>query len=214
MAKSEPLPVMVTVPRQVDQMLREIGLTREIVRDIALAAAGARADALAVDPSGSAGMLSYIYGVRTTRLKLVPRGWKVAREGHVESTVSHELGVQLCFQNVDRACSDKEPQAISAKGSSSRELVKSGQMDLFDSAERKNATQPIGRAPTVWMICVSTDNDSIRAEVSCPKVFQGDQFEGFVRRLFVVNESNSPKPTRRGDLDDGDLDLDIPVSKK
>jgi hypothetical protein len=212
MANAEPLPVMITAPWQVDQMLRDIGLTRDIVREIALAAAGARADALAVDPSGTPGMLSYIYGVRTTRLNLVPRKWKVAREGHVESTVNHKLGVQLCFQNVDRACSEREPQAVSAKGSSSRELIKSGQMDLFDTGD-KNAAQP-GRAPTVWLICVSADNDSIRAEVSCPKVFEGDQFEGFVRRLFVVDESIAPKPTRRNDSDDGDLHLDIPVSKK
>lgn len=212
MANSDPLPVMVTAPWQVDQMLREIGLTRAIVREIALAAAGARADALAVDPSGTPGMLSYIHGVRTTRLQLVPSGWKVSREGHVESTVNHKLGVQLCFQNVDRACGDREPQAISSKGSSSRELVKSGQMDLFDARE-KSAGQ-FGRVPTVWLICVSTDNESIRAEVSCPKIFEGDQFEGFVRRLFVVDESIAPKPTRRDDSDDGDLDLDVPISKK
>jgi hypothetical protein len=213
MANVEPLPVVIAASWQVDQMLRDIGLTRQIVREIALAAASARADALAVDPSGTPGTLSYIHGVRTTRLKLVPRKWRVSREGHVESTVNDNLGVQLCFQNVDRACSHRDPQAVSAKGSSSRELVKSGQMDLFDKPGEKNAAQ-LGRAPTVWLICVSADNDSIRAEVSCPKVFEGDQFEGFIRRLFVVNESITPKPTRRNDSDDGDLDLDIPVSKK
>ena|ERR1700733_2683226 len=212
MANTDPLPVMITAPWQVDQMLRDIGLTRAIVREVALAAGGARAEALAVDPSGTPGMLSYIHGVRTTRLKMLPLKWKVAREGHVESTVNHKLDIQLCFQNVDRACSDREPQAISGKGSSSRELVKSGQMDLFDAGE-KTAAQS-GRAPTVWLICVSAENDSIRAEVSCPKVFEGNQFEGFVRRLFVVNESIAPKPTLRDDSDDGDLDLDVPVSKK
>ena len=98
MASAKPLPVVINVSWQVDQMLRDIGLTRQIVREIALAAASARADALAVDPSGTPGMLSYIYGVRATRLKLVPLEWKVSREGHVESTVNHKLGVQLCFQ--------------------------------------------------------------------------------------------------------------------
>jgi hypothetical protein len=212
MANSEPQPVAVTVPWQVDRMLRDIGLSREIVRAIAFAAANGRADALAVDPSGTAGMLSYIYGVRMTRLMLLPREWKVSRQGHIESTVNHKLGIQLCFQNVDRACSDAEPQAISSKGSSSRELIKSGQMDLFDASGKRG--EQLGHAPIVWLICVSAHNDSIRAEVSCPKVFEGDQFEGFVRRLFVVDESIAPKPTRRNDSDDGDLDLDIPVSKK
>lgn len=212
MAKPEELPVVVTVARQVDPMLREIGLTREIVREIALAAAGARADALAVDPRGTPGTLSYIYGVRMTRLKLVPLSWKVSRQGQIESTINHKLGVQLCFQNVDRACSDRDPQAISPRGSSSRELIRCGQMDLFDTGE-KNVEQ-LGQVPTVWLICVSVNNDLIRAEVSCPKVFEGSQFEGFSRRLFVVDESIEPKPTRRTDSDDGDLELDIPVSKK
>jgi hypothetical protein len=213
MANSRPLPVVVTAPWQVDQMLRDIGLTREIVREVATAAASARAGALAVDPSGTPGMLSYINGVRMTRLKLVPGGWKVSREGHVESTVNHKLSIQLCFQNVDRACGDAEPQAISAKGASARELIKSGQLDLFDNTGGRKADQ-LGLAPTVWLICVSADNESIRAEVSCPKVFEGNQFEGFVRRLFVVDESIGPKPNRRDDSDDGDLVLDIPVSKK
>ena len=178
MANSEPLPVVITVPWQVDQMLRGLGLTREIVREIALAAGGARADALAVDPSGTPGMLSYIYGVRMKRLKLLPQKWEVSRQGHVESTVNHKLGVQLCFQNVDRACGDVEPQAVSAKGSSSRELIKSGQMDLFDTGE-KNADQ-LGRAPTVWLMCVSADNDSwiLAAIVMPPKVFEGSDSRG------------------------------------
>lgn len=203
---------VVSIPWQVDQALREIGLTRAIIHDIAIAAASARADALAVDPSGTPGMLSYIFGTRTTRLKLLPLGWKESREGHVESTVNHALGVQLCFQNVDRACSDKEPQAISGKGAGSRELVKSGQIDLFSTIE-KSADQT-GRTPTVWLICVSASNDSIQAEVSCPKVFEGNQFEGFDRRLVVVDESRGPKPTKHSEDDDGGFDLDIPVSKK
>ena len=213
MPNAEQPPQILTAQREVDRALREIGLTREIVREIAIAAAGARADALAVDPSGTPGMLSYIHGVRATRLKLLPLGWKVSREGHIESTVNHKLGVQLCFQNVDRACADKDPQAISSKGSSARNLVKSGQMDLFDSAA-KSADQ-IGRAPAVWLVCVSAEAGSIHAEVSYPKVFEGDQFEGFVRRLFVIDESVGPKPTRQNDSnDDDDLDFDIPVSKK
>lgn len=212
MSSANPLPVIVRVPRQVDQALRAIGLTREIVRSVALAAAGGRADSLAVDPSGAPGILSYIMGVRTTRLKLLPDGWKESREGHVESTVNHKLSVQICFQNVDQACTDEDPQAISSKGSASRRLVKSGQMDFWGTPDSN--TNQVGRVPTVWLICVSVNGESVHAEVSCPKIFEGDQFEGFVRRLFVVDESFEPKPTRRDDDDDGEIQLDIPVSKK
>src|SRR5579859_3173222 len=117
MSSSKPLPVIAKATWEVDQALRELGLTRDIVREIAVAAAGGRAEALAVDPCSTAGTLSYIYGVRTTRLKLLPLGWKEAREGNVEATVNHELGIQLVFQNVHHACGENDPEAISGKGS-------------------------------------------------------------------------------------------------
>jgi hypothetical protein len=212
MSTPSPLSLVVRTQWQVDQALRDIGLTREIVRSVAFAAAGGRADSLAVDPRGAPGTLSYIMGVRTKRLKLLPLGWRESREGHVESTVNHELGIQVCFQNVDLACADRDPQAISSKGSASRDLVKSGQLDLWEGTDN-NAVQ-VGRVPTVWLICVSVNGETVRAEVSCPKTFEGDQFEGFVRRLFVVYESFEPRPTRLDDSNDGELQFDVPVSKK
>lgn len=211
MGPSKPLPAIVTAPWEVDQALSELGLTREIVREVAIAAAGARADAMEVDPCGAAGTLSYFLGVRTIRLKLLPLGWKIARDGNVESTVNHKLGVQLVFQNVDRACTDADPEAISEKGAASRRLINSGQLELFE----KPAEELVGRYPLVWVICVSADDNSVRAEVSCPSAFEGNQFEGFRPRLFVVDESREPVPSKRQDLDnDGDLHFDIPVTKK
>jgi len=212
MGPTKPVPVIATAAWEVDQGLRELGVTREIVREIAIAAAGARAEALAVDPCSTAGTLSYIYGVRTIRLKLLPLGWKEARDGNVETTVNHELGVQLVFQNVHLACAESDPEAISGKGSASRKLVNSGQLEMFE----KPAEGTVGRNPVVWMICVSVDDDnSVRAEVSCPEAFEGNQFDGFKRRLFVVDESFEPVPSKRQDFDDdGDLRFDIPVTKK
>lgn len=204
-------PVIVSAEWEVDQALRELGLTREIVREVASAAAAARAEALAVDPCSSAGTLSYIYGVRTIRLKLLPLGWKEAREGNVEATVNHERAVQLVFQNVHRACGEDDPEAISGKGAGSRKLINSGQFELFE----KPADTATGRYPLVWMICVSADDNSVRAEVSCPAAFEGNQFNGFTRRLFVVDESFEPVPNKRENSDDdSDLHFDIPVTKK
>lgn len=206
--------VVVTGEVQVNHALREIGLTRGIVRDVVDAAVGARADALAVDPNGTPGLLSYIHGVRAIRLKLLPiSGWRESRSGNVESTVNDKLGVQICFQNVDRACSDDPPQAISGKGSASRDLVQRG---LFDTvADLETETGKIGRLPTVWMICVSADDNSVCAEVSCPNAFDGNQFDGFARRLFVINETIEPKLAKRIDSEkDSDIEFDIQVSKK
>ena len=99
-------PHIIRESRDVESALNRIGLTRDIVAEIALSAAAARAESLSVDPSSAPGILSYIHGVRAIRLNLLKRGWRESRQGNVESTVNDDLGVQICFQNVDIACND------------------------------------------------------------------------------------------------------------
>lgn len=204
-------PVIVTEEAEVGEALASLGLTVEIVRRVAIAAASARAESLPVDPAGAPGQLSYIHGVRAMRLDLLSIiGWEESRAGNVESMVNHLIGVQVCFQNVDRACKISPPLAISGKGSASRRLVNSGQLELFASSSEASYLR--GRNPAVWYICVSVDVHGVFAEVSCPRPFDGNQFDGFVKRLFVVSESLEPKPASRSD--DDDLDFDVTVSKK
>lgn len=210
-------PLIIRESQDVESALNSIGLSRDIVVEVALSAAAARADSLPVDPSSAPGMLSYIYGVRTIRLNLLKKGWRESRQGNVESTVNDELGVQLCFQNVDTACNDyKNPHAISGKGAASRSLVAAGQGELFELPSDESRVSLLGSTPTVWVICVSVDGFSVRAEVSCPKSFEGTQFEDFHRRIFVLDENFEPHTTRTGD-DNGEEDIDdfdVEISKK
>lgn len=214
MSRSNPAPSVVREEWQVDQGLREIGLTREFVRAVAFAASGARNEALKIDPAPTAGLLSYIHGVRAIRMGLLPLGWRIARNGNVESTVNDVLGIQLCFQNVVEACGDDDPQAVSGKGSASRELINSGQTDMFNSAPTSSPLGKTGKVPTVWVLCVSSHDNHVCAEVSCPESFEGDQYEGFKPRLCVIDETLDPTPNRGHDSGDDDLDLDISVTKK
>jgi hypothetical protein len=209
-------PLVVNAPWQVNQQLTELGLSRDLVRDIAMAASAARADSLAVDPSFTPGMLSFIHGVRAMRLRLLPLGWRISRTGNVESTVNDRYNVQLFFQNVDRACGTADPVAVSGKGAAARNLVKAGQLDMFaDEFESAGADEFVGKTPTVWMVCVSSDDESVRAEVSCPDVFNGNHFEGFKKRIFVIDESRAPDPSRRTSPNsEPAFDVEIAVTKK
>lgn len=208
-------PILITDDWQIQQELRNLGLTADIVAAIARACASGRAEALGVDPVSAPGTLAYIQGVRTVRLQLLPHGWRMSRTGNVESTVNDELGIQLCFQNVDMACTDRNPQAISGKGSGSRQLILDGQGELFERKEQ-GKQQIRGAAPMVWVVCVSTDEKRLRAEVSCPEVFEGNQFEGFSKRIFVVDEDLSPTPDNidRPDRGDDSGDVEVRVVKK
>ena len=207
-------PGVVREEHEVNQALRELGLTREIVRRIALAAASARNEALPVDPSCSPGMLSYIHGVRETRLALLPLGWEVSRDGNVELTVNMARGLQVGFQNVDVACGLQDPEAVSGKGAASRRLVNSGQGEFDFVGGSYIAPKADKFNPVMWFICVSANDESVCAEVSCPRQFEGSSFDGFVHRILVMDESFTPDPNEGREADDGDIDLDIPVSKK
>lgn len=207
--------VIVDEPGRVTRELRAIGLTREIVRAIAVSAAGARADSLSIDPQGTPGTLSYIHGVRAIRLNLLPRGsWRESRVDNVEATVNDKLGVQICFQNVEKACSAADPKAVSGKGSASRRLIQGCLFDgLLDPVLGK-----IGRLPVMWFVCVSVNENGYSAEVSCPLPFEGNQFEFFAKRIFVIADSEEPRPSRHKspsrDEGDGEVELAIEVSKK
>ena len=199
----------------VHQELRALGLTVEVVTTIARKAAAAKAEALEIDPSSTPGTLAYINGVRAIRMALLPLGWRLSRTGNVEATVNDKLGIQICFQNVDIACSEQTPQAISGKGSGSRKLIQSGQTELFDR-DAPEAVDAFGSTPTVWTVCVSTDSKRLRAEVSCPEAFEGNQFEGFSKRIWVVDEDLEPALGNFSQHDDGrsPVEHEVRIAKK
>lgn len=211
----QPKPVVINEDFQVRQELRALGLTIDIVTSIARKAAAAKAEALEIDPSSTPGTLAYIMGVRAIRMELMPKGWRLSRAGNVESTVNDKLGIQLCFQNVDVACTEQQPQAISGKGAGARKLIQDGQAELFDR-EAPEAVDAFGSTPTVWTVCVSTDGKKLRAEVACPEAFEGNQFEGFRKRIWVVDEDMDPTPNHISQPDGGSgtVEHEVRIAKK
>ncbi len=208
-------PIVINEDFSVHQELHTLGLTVDIVTSIARKAAAAKAEALEIDPSSTPGTLAYINGVRAIRMDLLPLGWRLSRTGNVEATVNDKLGIQICFQNVDIACTEQNPQAISGKGAGSRKLIQNGQAELFDR-DAPEAVDAIGSAPTVWAVCVSADSKRLRAEVSCPEAFEGNQFEGFSKRIWVVDEDLEPTPGNIGQPDDGSgpVEHEVRIAKK
>ena len=205
---------IVTNPTQVTDELTELGLNRELVIKVARAVAGARAESLPnADASNASGLLAYISGVRHTRLELLVKGWRVDRSRGVERTVNDELGIQILFQNVDKACGEDSPRAISDKGPVVREIVDEGQMELFSKPTIKSANL-LGCEPQVWLLCVSVDDDYICAEVSCPESFEGKNFSGFAKRIFVYCDPIEAINLPDSDFENVDDDIDVLVTKK
>lgn len=218
--------LIVSEPLDAEQEMSQLGLKIPVAQKVARAASAARASALDVDVAFTPGMLSHIYGNRQLRLELLPLGWRKGRFNNVESVINDDLGIQIIFQNVDVACVlDHSPQAISGKGAGSRQLVQNGlQSELWEKPvnppiDASQLNSKHGVTPTVWMFCVSNDGKRLRAEISKPSNFEGDQFEDFSKRIFVLDEEGgadpdiSIKPSSGGD-GDADFDIEVNVAKK
>lgn len=218
--------IVVSEPLDAEQELSQLGLKVSIVQKVARAASAGRASALDIDVAFAPGMLSHIYGNRHLRLELLPLGWRKGRFNNVESVINDDLGIQVIFQNVDMACvHDHSPQAISGKGAGARQLVQNGlQSELWENPvnppiDPTNLDSKRGVTPTVWVCCVSNDGKRLRAEISKPGNFQGDQFEDFSKRIFVLEEEGGADPDitikpSSGDDGDEDFDIEVNVAKK
>lgn len=175
--------------------------------------AAAKADTLPIDPVNAPGTQGYHYGIRTMRLELIPEGWELSRVRNVESTVHHDRAIRLCYQNVYQACGEADPESISVKGDGARKLVRDGyqQIEMFER-ESDTTKSSRGAVPQVWVLCVSTTDKRLRAEVSCPEEFEGDQFDGFSKRIFVVDQPLAPTPEPTQDV--ADPRYEVRIAKK
>lgn len=213
-------------PLDAEQEISKLGLGLQIAQDVARGAAVGRASALEIDVAFTPGMLSHIYGNRYLRLKLLPQGWRKGRFNNVESVINDDLGIQVIFQNVDMACDPHHsPQAISGKGAGSRQLVQAGlQQELWENPIKSDddlsqANSRRGVMPSVWIFCVSNDGKRLRAELSKPNSFEGNQFEDFSKRIFLLDEPSGTEDEislapSSGYDGDAEFDIDVKVVRK
>lgn len=209
--------LVIDQPDEVQAALERIGFTKEKVVQIAKAAVYARAEYLqGIDPINFQGTRAYQAGIRQLRLQTRPDGWRSCRYRNIELVFNESLGLMFSFQNVDHACMKDDPKSISARGEATRELVEKGyQTDLFGSSASSVRILSGSAFPAIWCICTAAKEGRLQVEVSRPKPFEGDQFEGFFERIFVEDQDLQPDlivapPVELLD----ELDTEIVVTKK
>lgn len=209
--------IIIDQPSEVTDALSKVGLTKQKIIRIAKAASFARAEYLPnVDPVNFPGTRAYQEGTRQLRLQTLPDGWKTRKFNNIELVYNEKIGLMVGFQNVDCACASTEPQAISSRGEGTKQLVSMPyQRSLFSNDSPSLHPRAAGAFPIVWFVCVAADKDRIQVEVSRPKPFEGDQFNGFFERIFVANESlETPELMADFSGDADDNDDDIVITKK
>ncbi|WP_145991806.1 hypothetical protein [Pseudomonas sp. FFUP_PS_473] len=203
-------------PYDVEAALAKVGLTKQKVVHIAKAASSARAEYLPnVDPVNFPGTRAYQEGTRQLRLQTLPDGWKTRKFNNIELVYNDQLSLMVGFQNVDCACSSTEPQAISSRGEGTRQLVAMPyERSLFSDGVPHLSPSQEGSFPIVWFVCVAAYKDRIQVEVSRPKPFEDDQFNGFFERIFVANESLEAPKFLVSINDEIEDDHEIVITKK
>ena len=201
-------------PHNIDSKLSSLGVTRKELIEVAIKAITAKNDAIAIDPINAPGQLAYIYGTRALREMLLPKGsWKIDRTDNIEATLNAAANIRIIYQNVDIACSTQMPKAISGKGNAAKRLVEYNTGYLWPEMEEEFTGQ---LNTSIWFFCVSTNGDEVRAELSRPSSIEGNQFDDFLERIFILTD-NDWNPLSDDSVDDTDvinLDFDIPVTRK
>ncbi len=194
----------------VEERLSGFGTTRNEILEIVLAAVAARNESVRNDPNTAAGLLSWIYGTRRLREIFLPKGWKLDRDNGLESVVNEDSGIKIVFQNASCAADPLHaPRALSRKGPGSARAVDLGQYFLFptdEPVENNNAT--------IWYLFVYIDGDDIRAEFSCPRSIENDQFKGFHERIFLLEKGELDEIQLEDDENATASDFEVSVTRR
>lgn len=187
---------------EVGSRLVPFGVTSEDLTQVALLTASARADSVPDDPRSAPGLLSYIYGTRFLRQLFTPLGWYADNHENISAVLEPSSGVRIIYQNVDLACDPyRGPRAVSGKGSAASRLVDTGQGQLFNLGDTPEVI-PLSAVHSlnsqVWYFCVSFADDEVRAELSLPAAIDGENFSGFLERIFIVDGRGQPLKVGEG----------------
>lgn len=166
--------------------LAQLGLRRDLLLDVVGASVGGRRNATGFHPLSAGGLLSWIEGTGQLRRIFLPLGWEVCRRDNIESIFNPEFGIKVVFQNAERAGDPLlDPVATSKKGAGSARAIELGQYELWPDDKVKEV---IEITATTWVLFVYADGDDVRAELSCPKAINEEQFDGFHERILLVDK--------------------------
>jgi hypothetical protein len=183
------------------------GVTRAELVEVVRGVVSARADTAPNDPLGAAGQFAYIFGTRYLRTLFRSKGYLLHREENIESVRHPKRALTIVYQSVDIAASEDDPRAACGKGGADRVIdAAQGRLAFPETPQHEG-----GVNTGVWFFCVSVqsvqnnddDNVDVRAELSLPAGISGSNFDGFIERIFIVQEGDWPKLSTR---EEGDSD--------
>lgn len=209
-------------PIDVANRLDELGWSADQLLDVVFAMVKARNDCTENDPLGAGGWMAWKSGTRALREIGRPMGLEKNDADGIPSLIDRRRGLKFTVSNTDdgTALRDRIPQNNNKKGVGQGRIIQDNQSSLFEIMDAPHKVVPIStirKQPGVilcWHLCVYSNVDDVRAELSCPVGMEGGYFIDFIERIKLIGPSEGGGPDVRRLRPDDDSEFDIPVIRK
>ncbi len=219
--------IVIDQPFRVAQRLRELSLNPKVMLEILETMVSARRSWTPNDVAGAGGTRAYLDGTRRAREVCAPLGWLRDSEGNLESMVNEQEGLRVvvCNANENAGVADLNASNRNPKGPATEQVValNSEQATFFELLEEVDAQnmphfesekRPGGL--TTWYLFVFADDETYRAELSCPITVEAGYLANCRERIILVRDGdndNNLRP-RRTVSPEGDSEFAITVTRK
>jgi len=213
--------IVVTKSVEVESRLADLGWSPGQLLEVVDAMVAAKNSCTDNDPASARGWMAWKEGTRRMREIGIPKGLYRQDIEQIPWTVDLRRGLKLAVANTDDATGikDRSPQNRNRKGPGTERAIYGNQGCLFDGQPR-HGIAPISRAGkqpgiyVAWFLCVYAEGDDIRAELSCPVATECGFFSDFIERIVLIGPEPGPFCLSDQNIDSGDSEFDIQVSRK
>ena len=129
------------------------------------------------------------------------------------------IKIAVCNTDDGTGIESRQPQNRSKKGAATDRAISTNQF-AFNGilAEADNVVQlaPNSDGVVYWYLCVYSEGEVVRAELSCPTECEGGFFKAFRERICLIGDDDDGSGVRvkSESPDDGDAGFEINVTRK
>lgn len=177
-----------TKPWDVGRRLAELGLTVDILHDVARAAHLAKASCTSNDPPTFPGTMGWGRATRRLRELVLPEGWRKDDPANFSMTINDERRVYVVVATGDNLTGRPvggNPQTKTSKGLRTEDAVRTNrQLELFpDAIPESIRMRPETSAYEAWYLLVDCTPERVYVELSCPSEMEGGKISNWRERI-------------------------------
>ena len=209
-------------PWDVDQRLRALRLSVQLLSEIVKAMVQAKAGCTPNDPPAAPCWLAWQMGTRRARELLRPLGWEKDDTDTWSVIVNHELRLKVVVVNSDAGTglAIRDPLNVARKGPKSSRSAYDNRQQVLDIAGfvedlRRREMSEQAKKYATWCLCAYIEGDVVRAELSQATVYTMGFVSAWQERILFLPDGSlltgSVVPPVVNPHPDEDLTPDFPI---